>query len=81
MYITGVRIRTAVLTIDDWDALHSGQEIRIPESAQYVGLSPELREHLIETGELESEPEAESQASKHCDSGYMNDMRFGDGPD
>lgn len=22
-------------------------------------------------------PEPESQTSKHCDSGYMNDMRFG----
>lgn len=79
MYITGIRVRTAVLTIDDWDALHSGQEIRVPESTQYIGLSPELREHLIEIGEIESEPESES--SKHCDAGYMNDMRFGDGPD
>lgn len=31
----------------------------------------------------ELEPEPESQASKHADAGYMNDMRFGegDGPD
>lgn len=25
--------------------------------------------------------ERESQSSKHCDSGYMNDLRFGDNPD
>lgn len=24
-------------------------------------------------------PEPESQSSKHCDAGYMNDVRFGDG--
>lgn len=24
-------------------------------------------------------PERESESSKHCDSGYMNDVRFGDG--
>ena len=29
----------------------------------------------------EEKPERESQISKHCDSGVMNDMRFGDGPD
>ncbi len=25
--------------------------------------------------------EQESQSSKHCDEGYMNDTRFGDSPD
>lgn len=34
-------------------------------------------------GDEGPEPEVESQNSKHCDAGYMNDMRFGecDGPD
>ena len=43
----------------------------------------EFVEVIVEDGDYvyEKDHEPESENSKHCDAGYMNDMRFGDGPD
>ena len=47
--------------------------------AQCTGCVWEGRVKDLLVIELDAEPEPESEASKHADAGYMNDMRFGAG--
>jgi hypothetical protein len=46
------------------------------EEVQWGGNKLSLCEECLMTF-VEDEQEQESQESKHCDSGYMNDVRFG----
>ena len=41
-----------MLSIDDWDALKEGRNLPLPEGAQRISMSPELLDHLLETGEV-----------------------------
>ena len=66
--------RFIVSLIVDVEA-QSGEEA-IRAAKRYVA------EHDDYDVEIERMPmERESQESKHCDAGYMNDVRFGEPPD